>query len=240
MIEIIPSFSVVNGKCAKIGTGSTGNATLYEKPPLELAMFFEENGFKTIDLVDVDGARAENPINHQTLQLIRGYTDLNIIFSGGIRSDGSVTMALEYGANKVLCATLPALDREGFMSMMITFGRDKLIVGADVIDGNLAVKGWLKKADIDAFEHIEYFYSRGIDTFKVSDVKRNGVLEGPNFELMQAIRDKFPDMKLLVSGGVRNTDDIKRLDDMGVNGVIIARGFYENKLKIEDLAPYLN
>lgn len=239
MIQVIPSVSISGGKTAKLSSGETGNARLYDMHPLELAQFYEAAGFKRLHLIDLDGARENGIVNYNILQLISGYTKLDINFSGGIRSDGGVTMALEYGARTITAASVPAFDPETFMSWMITFGRERLILGVDFLDEKVAVRGWSSKIDKDAFAHVQYFYERGINNLKVTDVSRDGTLHGPNFELIARIQERFPDMRLLVSGGVRAVDDIEKLNDMGVHAVVIARAFYENKIKLEDLAKFL-
>ena len=239
MIEIIPSISVLNGKCAKLSAANTANAQLYERSPLDLAHFFEEAGFKRIHLVDLDGARAGEVINYPTLQLIAGHTKLKINFSGGIRTDGGAQLAFENGATTVTVATVAATNPDQFMSWLISFGRNKLVLGADVMNGTISARGRQRDTGIDALAHIQHWTDRGVINLKLTDVARDGELEGPNFGLIKSVVETFPQLNVMVSGGVRSVADIEELDKLGVGEVIIARAFYEDRLPLEQLEKYL-
>ncbi|MES2388904.1 MAG: HisA/HisF-related TIM barrel protein [Bacteroidota bacterium] len=239
MIEIIPSISVLGGKVAKLSAATTDNARWYERSPLELAQYFESNGFRRVHLVDLDGAREGQVINYQTLQLLRGYTDLKINFSGGIRTDGGAQLAFENGADTVTAATIAATDPERFTGWLISFGRNKMVLGADVMNGTIADRGRRHNTGLDPLDHISYFAERGVLNVKLTDVARDGELEGPNFELIKRVTDTFPSLNIMVSGGVRSVADIEALDKAGVSSVIIARAFYEDRLPIGDLAKFV-
>jgi phosphoribosylformimino-5-aminoimidazole carboxamide ribotide isomerase len=237
MIEIIPSIAVLHGKVEKLGLAKTFNATLYEKSPLGLAQYFESHGFKRIHLVDQDGAKEGQVVNYQTLQLIKGYTNLAVNFSGGIRTDGGVSMAFENGAQTVTVATIPVTQPDRFMNWLISFGRNRIVLGADVVDGKISPR-FNKGNSEDVIDFISYYQERGIVNLKLTDVARDGELLGPNFELVERVVSKFPNLKILVSGGVRSVADIETLNEMGVSAVIIARAFYEDRLPLEEMAKY--
>ena len=135
-------------------------------------------------------------------------------------------------------ATIAAYDPDLFASWMVSYGREKITLGADSLNGYIAIKGWIKKTQIDLFEHIDYFYSRGLKYVKTTDISKDGVMEGPSFELYQKIIDKFTDIQVLASGGVRNIDDIDQLNDMGVFAVIVGKALYEGKIKLPELEKF--
>jgi phosphoribosylformimino-5-aminoimidazole carboxamide ribotide isomerase len=239
MIQIVPSISISEGKVVKLSSATTNNAHLYEKSPLDLAKYFEDHGIKRLHFVDLDGAREKSVINYDTLQVIAGHTGLNINFSGGIRTDGSVQLALDHGARTVTVATTAATHPDVFMSWLITFGRDKLVLGADTNDGKISINSWRNQTELNTFDHVQYFYDRGAQFLKCTDVLRDGVMEGPNFELYKQMVEKFPNMRVVASGGVRSVADIEKLQEIGVWAVIIARAFYEDHLNMKDLSKYL-
>jgi len=122
---------------------------------------------------------------------------------------------------------------------MLSYGREKITLGADAKDGKIAIRGWQKNTDIDLEDHIDYFYMRGIKYVKSSDVEKDGIQEGPNFDMYKALVEKFPNVHFLASGGVRSVDDIKKLEDIGVKGVIFGRAYYEGNLSLKDIESLL-
>ncbi|HYG38815.1 MAG TPA: 1-(5-phosphoribosyl)-5-[(5-phosphoribosylamino)methylideneamino] imidazole-4-carboxamide isomerase [Cytophagales bacterium] len=238
MIEVIPSIQIIGGKCIRLRQGDYSSEKVYDENPLNVAKIFEDSGLKKVHLIDLDGARAGRMVNYPVLQLIAGHTDLIIDFSGGIRTDGDIGKAYEFGANTVTVGSIAVKDQELLTSWIFSYGREKIILGADVENEKIAVSGWQKGTQIDLFEHIEYFIDRSIKYVKCSDILRDGVLQGPNFSLYERIMKRLPEIKLYASGGISSVDDIKRLQDIGVHGVIFGRSYYEGKIKLEDLAKF--
>jgi len=123
----------------------------------------------------------------------------------------------------------------------VSYGREKITLGADVTDvksKNLLFRGWQSKSELTLFEHLEYFYTRGLKYLKSTDVSRDGVLEGPAFDFYAEIRERFPEISVLASGGVRGVDDIKKLNDLGLFAVIFGKSYYEGILKLKDLEQF--
>jgi len=238
MIEVIPSMQIIKGKCIRLQQGDFKSEKVYDENPLNVAKVFEDHGLKKLHLIDLDGARRGHIENYYTLQMIAAYTDLIIDFSGGITTDGDIAKAYEYGAKTVTVGSVSVLDKELFTSWIFSYGREKIVLGADSQDEKIAVSGWQKYTKIDLFEHIEYYFNRSIKYVKCSDINRDGVLQGPNFDLYEKIVKRFPQIKLFASGGISCTDDIRRLADIGVHGVIFGRSYYEGKIKLKDLASF--
>jgi phosphoribosylformimino-5-aminoimidazole carboxamide ribotide isomerase len=239
MIQIIPSIAILNGKVIRMEQGDFGSEKVYDESPVDLARKFEDHGIEVVHLVDLDGAHQGHPTNYHILEAIAGHTSLKVDFTGGIQTDGDISKAYEYGAKYITAASIAVTRKELFASWIISYGREKITLGADARDGKVAFKGWQKKSDIDVLDHIEYFYDRGLKYVKTTDVARDGVMQGPAFELYDSILKKFPDICVLASGGVRNIEDIDRLNDMGVFAVIFGKAFYEGKIKLKDLEKYI-
>ncbi len=239
MIQIIPSISIIDGKLTRLKQGDYSQETIYKDSPVDIAKQFEDYGIKKIHIVDLDGARRGQPVNYHILESIAGYTDLKIDFSGGIRTDGDINKAYEHGATSVTASSIAINKRELFSSWMMSFGREKITLGADTKDGKITIRGWQQVSNTDLYEHIEYFYMRGIKYVKCSDVNKDGILEGPNFKLYQDLVERFPNIHFLASGGVRSVDDIKKLEDIGLKGVIFGRAYYEGNLSLKDMESIL-
>lgn len=239
MIKIIPSISVINGKTARVAQGDFTTEKIYDQSPIEVAKHFEDHGIRQIHLVDLDGARRGEPANYATLETIAGHTDLEIDFTGGISTDGDINKAYEYGATYITAASVAVNRKELFASWIISYGREKITLGADALNKKIAMRGWQKDTTIDVLEHIEYFYGRGLKYVKCTDISKEGTLSGPSLELYEEILNRFPDICVVASGGVRNVQDLEKLNDMGVWGVHFGKAYYEGKLKLQDIRKFL-
>jgi len=242
MIQVIPSIAIRKGIVVKMRKGDKASEKAYDENPLDLAKRFEDHGIEVVHLVDLDGAETGSPVNWHVLEAVAGHTDLKVDFTGGISTDGDISKAYEYGADYITAASIAVTDPELFASWIISYGREKMTLGADVINKEskeLLFRGWQSKAHLSLFEHLEYFYSRGLKYVKSTDVSRDGVLEGPAFDFYREIIAAFPELHILASGGVRGVDDIKRLNDMGIFAVIFGKAYYEGALKLKDLEQFL-
>lgn len=242
MIQVIPSIAIRHGKVVKMRKGDRASEKEYDENPLDLARRFEDHGIEVVHLVDLDGAEKGSPVNYAALETIRGHTSLKIDFTGGISTDGDISKAFEFGADYVTVASAAVTDPELFASWIVSYGREKVTLGADVTNietKEILYRGWLRKSQLTLFEHVEYFYSRGLKYVKSTDVSRDGVLEGPAFDYYKDIIERFPELCVLASGGVRNVDDIKKLSDLGVFAVIFGKAYYEGAITLKDLEQFL-
>ena len=229
----------MNGRTTRLAQGDYQRETVYDQSPLEIAKQFEDSGVSQIHLVDLEGARRGASINFNVLESITGHTNLDISFSGGLYSDGDIIKAYEYGASNIIAATIAAYRPEFFASWIVSYGRERITLGADSIKGKIAIRGWQKDTAIDLFEHIDYFFNRGLKYVKTTDIPKDGAMTGPSFDLYKEILNSFPGICLLASGGVRSIDDIMKLQDLGVWGVIFGKAFYEGALTLNDLERFL-
>lgn len=236
---LVPSISVIKGRTTRVAQGNFDNEKVYDVSPLDVAEHFAEHGISRIHLVDLDGARKGSPVNYDTLELIAGHTDLKINFAGGIHTDGDVMKCFEYGASDITAATIAAYNKELFSAWMMSYGREKIALAADQLGGYIRVGGWLKDTKIQLEEHIEYFYDRGLKYLKTTDISREGTLVGPPFELYGQLLKRFPGISLFASGGVRHMDDIKRLQDMGLYGVIFGKAYYEGRITLKEIEAFV-
>jgi phosphoribosylformimino-5-aminoimidazole carboxamide ribotide isomerase len=242
MIQVIPSIAIRKGKVVKMRKGDPSSEKAYDENPLDLTKRFEDHGIEVIHLVDLDGAEKGSPKNFHVLEAISNHTDLKIDFTGGISTDGDISSAYEYGADYITASSIAITNPELFASWIISFGREKITLSADVTDvasKQVAFRGWQKKADLNLFDHLRFFYERGLKYAKCTDISRDGTMEGPDFAFYKDILTNFTDLKVLASGGVRSVEDIKRLHDMGIFAVIFGKSFYEGQISLKDLEQFL-
>lgn len=242
MIQVIPSIAIRQGKVVKMRKGDPSSEKVYDENPLDLARRFADHGIDVVHLVDLDGAERGRPVNWHVLEAIVGHTDLKVDFTGGICTDGDISIAYEMGAAYITAASVAVTDPDLFASWIVSYGREKMTLGADVVDRQskeLLYRGWRTKSPLTLFDHLDYFYSRGLKYVKSTDVSRDGVLEGPAFDFYQDIMNAFPELCVLASGGVRGIDDIKRLNDMGLFAVIFGKAYYEGFLDLKQVEQLL-
>lgn len=242
MIQIIPSIAIRHGSVVKMRKGDPSSEKAYNENPLDLAKRFEDHGIEVVHLVDLDGAEQGSPKNYHVLEAIAEHTHLKIDFTGGICTDGDIGKAYEFGADYITASSIAVTNPELFASWIVSYGREKMTLGADVTDiksKKIAFRGWQQKSELTLFEHVQFFYDRGLKYVKSTDVSRDGVLEGPAFDFYREIIAQFQDLQVLASGGVRDVDDIKRLQEMGIFAVIFGKAYYEGILKLKDLEQFL-
>lgn len=239
MIELIPAIDLIDGKCVRLTQGDYGQKTVYNENPLEVAKQIEGAGIKRLHLVDLDGAKQKKIVNHKVLETITSGTSLHVDFGGGLQSDEDLNIAFQSGAKQITGGSIAVKNTELFSNWITKFGTEKIILGADCKSGMIAISGWQETTEISVFKLIEDYLQKGIQYCICTDVAKDGLLQGPSFELYKEIMTRFPSLKLIASGGVTSIDDIEKLNDMGIYGAIIGKAFYEGRIKLEDLKKFL-
>ena len=238
MFKIIPSIAVSEGKVISLRKSEFTQMEKYDINPLDMAKSYEEAGIDVLHFADLDGTRRECPVNYGLLEMLAGHTNLKIDFMGGIRTDGDINKVLEYGATYFTVSSVSVNNPSLFVSWIISYGRERLSLLVHSLDEKVFVNARQQLTDIDVFDHIQYYYDRGLKYVKVTDKNRNGLLEGPNFELYARLKERFPDAVIVASGGVRSVEDIQKLRDLGIGGVIIGKALYEGIIKLDELKSF--
>ncbi|MBO6005670.1 MAG: 1-(5-phosphoribosyl)-5-[(5-phosphoribosylamino)methylideneamino] imidazole-4-carboxamide isomerase, partial [Paludibacteraceae bacterium] len=185
MIELIPAIDIIEGKCVRLSQGDYNQKKVYNENPVEVAKEFEDAGVKRLHLVDLDGAKAKHIINHKTLESIATKTNLTIDFGGGLKTDEDLRIAFESGAAMVTGGSIAVKAPEVFTGWISKFGADRIILGADVKDGQVAISGWIENTDIDLFDFLGKYRESGINKVICTDIKKDGMLQGPSLSLYE-------------------------------------------------------
>ena len=239
MIEIIPAIDIIDGKCVRLEKGEYNRKKVYSKDPVETAKMFESWGVRRLHLVDLDGARAQHIINHKVLYRISRETSLIIDFGGGIKSNTDIETAFGNGAHMVTCGSIAVKKPEKVIEWIHKYGPDKLILGADHRKGIIAVGGWLEESNLNLMTLTEHYYKAGLRKIISTDIDKDGMLEGPSFEYYRELLNRFTDIYLIASGGVSDIQDVARLEESGLQAVIIGKAIYEKRITEKDLIKYL-
>ncbi|MBT6006058.1 MAG: 1-(5-phosphoribosyl)-5-[(5-phosphoribosylamino)methylideneamino] imidazole-4-carboxamide isomerase, partial [Prolixibacteraceae bacterium] len=201
-IEIIPAIDLIDGKCVRLLQGDYSKKTIYNENPLEVAKMFEAAGIRRLHLVDLDGAKAKHIVNQKILETISTKTNLIIDFGGGLKSDKDLEIAFNSGAQMITGGSIAVKEQDTFLIWLEKYGSEKIILGADAKDGNIAVGGWLETTSLPVIEFISEFHKKGISKVISTDISRDGMLSGPSFELYVEILKTLPNIEIIASGGI--------------------------------------
>jgi phosphoribosylformimino-5-aminoimidazole carboxamide ribotide isomerase len=239
MITIIPAIDIIGGKCVRLEQGDYRLKIVYEEDPLNAARRFEDHGIKRLHVVDLDGARASHIINYNTLERITAKTGLIVDFGGGIKTDDDLKVVFDCGAAMAVIGSIAVTDRDLFQDWLFAYGPEKMILGADVRNGKIAVSGWTDITEIDLFDFLKYYKVMGVNQVLCTDIVKDGMMKGSSVELYKQMVTDFSSMRIIASGGVSSVEEIHRLNEAGVSGAIIGKALYEGKIKLEELGEFL-
>lgn len=236
MIRIIPAIDILNGKCVRLTKGDFATSKIYNDSPLEMAKIFESYGIRRLHMVDLDGAKGGAMKNLESLKDIARYTGLFVDYSGGIRSENDVLQALTEGANQVAIGSLAVEKPDEFEYILKTYKPERIILSADFQDRKIKTHGWLKDQDADLFEFVGKWVSKGLKYMIATDIEMDGMLQGVNQAIYKELREAFPDLNIIASGGFTKWQEIDLLEKIGIHGLIIGKAIYEETISLEDLA----
>ena len=239
-MEIIPAIDIIEGKAVRLSKGDYTQKKVYNEHPLEVARQFEDAGLKRLHLVDLDGAKAGRVTNWKVLEHIAGKTGLVIDFSGGISSEKDVQITFESGAAYAAVGSMAVKKPVVFQDWLTAFGVEKFILGADVLDEKIMIKGWTEATEINIFNFLKHYRTKGIQQFFCTDISKDGLLQGSADDLYKKILEEVKDLKLIASGGVSSIQDLENLQAIGCHGAIVGKAIYENRISLNDLALFNN
>ncbi|MBN2613987.1 MAG: 1-(5-phosphoribosyl)-5-[(5-phosphoribosylamino)methylideneamino]imidazole-4-carboxamide isomerase [Bacteroidales bacterium] len=239
MIEIIPAIDIIDGKCVRLEQGNYEAKKIYNEQPVEVAKQFEDAGLKRLHLVDLDGAKAKHVVNMKVLSDIASQTNLVIDFGGGIKSDEDIQKVFDNGAKMATIGSVAITNPCNLDTWVDKYGRDKIILGADVRDYKIAISGWMTTTDIDLFDFLIEKMQTGIRKVLCTDISRDGMLNGPAISLYKSILQLLAEVHIIASGGISSINDIEELEKTGVQSVVIGKAIYENRITLDQLHKYL-
>jgi phosphoribosylformimino-5-aminoimidazole carboxamide ribotide isomerase len=239
MFQIIPAIDLIEGKCVRLTQGDYGQKTIYNENPLEVAKQFEAAGLQRLHLVDLDGAKAKQVVNWRVLDRIASQTTLHIDFGGGVQSDQDLQKVFDHGAQQVTGGSVAVRNPELFLGWLERWGNQRIILGADAHHEKIAISGWQEGTNKWVYDFITEYVAQGVQFVISTDVSKDGLLQGPSFDLYQKIQAQNPQTHLIASGGVSQMSDIEQLADMQLFGVIVGKAIYEGKVSLHDLEKWI-
>ncbi|MGB2502959.1 MAG: 1-(5-phosphoribosyl)-5-[(5-phosphoribosylamino)methylideneamino]imidazole-4-carboxamide isomerase [Flavobacteriaceae bacterium] len=238
-MRIIPAIDLIDGKCVRLSKGDYATQKTYNENPLEVAKAFEDHGIEYLHLVDLDGAKSKHIVNHMVLENIAAKTSLKIDFGGGLKSDEDLRIAFESGANQITGGSIAVKQPEVFEEWLTKYGSEKIILGADVQNKHIATNGWLETSEHQLMDFVQSYQNKGIQYVICTDISKDGMLQGPAFELYEELIQNQPRIKLIASGGVSTFEELPKLANLGCEGTVIGKAIYENRIALKDLEHFI-
>ena len=223
---IMPAIDLYEGKAVRLKRGDYREMTVYSEHPRELMDAFAEQGAKAVHVVDLEGARDGNTANLPLIRKLKQGSPLLMEVGGGIRTMETVRVYLEdAGVDRVILGTAAVTD-PAFAEEAVRRWGDRIAVGVDIRDGKVAIRGWTEQSSLDAFSFCRRMEEIGVSTVVVTDISRDGMLEGANRGLYEEMIGKLSSLRLIASGGVSSLEDVVALKAAGLYGAIIGKAYY--------------
>lgn len=238
MTEIVPAIDIIDGRCVRLTQGDYGEKKVYDASPLDMALRYADCGVKRIHMVDLDGAKASEPRNLKVLEQAASKSGLEIEWGGGIALTEALGSTFDAGATQAIIGSVAALKPDLFKLWLATYGPERILLGSDVREGVVAVKGWLEKTELTIQKQIEMFLADGLKYVICTDISRDGMLKGPSFDLYSSLMKDFPSIVFTASGGMSSMTDIEKLAAVGMPKAIVGKAIYENRITFEDIRKW--
>lgn len=242
-MRIIPAIDIIDGKCVRLSKGDYNTKKIYSENPLEVAKEFEAHGIQYLHLVDLDGAKSKHIVNHKVLGQIASKTSLKIDFGGGLKTEKDLEIAFENGARQITGGSIAVKEPETFISWLQKYGSSKIILGADAHNEKVAISGWLEESKEELMPFIQNYRKEGIKYVICTDISKDGMLEGPSFDLYERILKETSEdgesIHLIASGGISVFNELPRLAEMGCEGTIIGKAIYEGRITMKQLEEFI-
>jgi len=234
-MNIFPAIDIIDGKCVRLKKGIADDKTIYQYSPLDMAKTYQDAGFNTIHVVDLDATLGKGN-NNQVLSQIRRKIDINIEVAGGIRSKDAIIDKINEGFNTIVIGTFAIKNIDDVLNFDDSL-MEKLSIALDIKDNQIASHGWQEITNQSLKHIIDKYNNRPIHSFFVTDVANDGMLSGLNMETFNSIK-KLTDKHITIGGGVKDLNDIELSRSNGFNNVVVGKAIYENKISINSLVQF--
>lgn len=229
---IYAAIDLLQGQAVRLFKGDYAQKTVYSDNPVAVAQDFQKQGIERVHLVDLEGALEGTTPNFDLVCAIKKTTGLFCEIGGGIRTMAVIDKYLWAGLDRVILGTAAVTDADLVDRAVAKYG-EKIAVGIDIKDGKVAIKGWTKASDLDAFAFCETMQKKGVKTFICTDISKDGAMQGTNRELYRQLSERFA-VDIIASGGVSSLDDIKALRKYDLHGAIVGKAYYTGAIKLAE------
>ncbi|GEN47119.1 1-(5-phosphoribosyl)-5-[(5-phosphoribosylamino)methylideneamino]imidazole-4-carboxamide isomerase [Alkalibacillus haloalkaliphilus] len=232
-MRIFPAIDILNQRCVRLKQGNYNEQTTYGDP-VEMAQEWVDEGASFLHLVDLDAAKGDPSENLDVIRQIVDTVSIPVQVGGGVRSLERIEELIEIGVNRVILGTAAVKNPDFVKAAVDQFGEERIVVSVDARDGYVATDGWIETSDIEASQFAKQLESAGVKTIVYTDISKDGMLEGPNFEALSDLNEQS-ELQIIASGGVSSLSDIQRLSELNLYGAIVGKALYEDRVNLSDI-----
>lgn len=229
---VFPAIDIRDGKCVRLIQGRADQQTIYFEDPVEVALLWQSQGAPYLHVIDLDGAFGQSRKNRGVIGDIAKRCKIPIQVGGGVRSLEDAKELLAMDVDRIIVGTA-AIKHPALLENLIALYRGKVIVSLDCLNGFVQVEGWTDGSTINAFEFAQSLKKKGVETIVYTDISKDGMLEGPNFEQLSQIQESG--LNVIASGGISTINDVIKVKNMGIYGVIVGKALYEQRINLKEL-----
>lgn len=229
---IFPAIDLYEGKAVRLLRGDYNQMTIYSDNPIEMVRDFEAQGASCLHVVDLEGAKSGTTPNLELIRSLKEQTSLFMEVGGGIRNMETVKRYIDAGVDRVILGTAAVKDPAFTEEAAKTYG-EKIAVGVDIKDGEVAIHGWTESSGLDAFDFCKKMQVLGVRTLICTDISKDGAMQGTNHELYKRLSKEL-NLQIVASGGVSSMEDVVRLSKLNLYGAIIGKAYYTGAIVLAD------
>lgn len=235
---VIPAIDLKDGQAVRLYKGDYDQKTIYSTTPETIARGFEAMGARYLHVVDLDGAKDAQAANTETIRKIREAITIPMELGGGIRDLETIALYLDdIGVDRVILGTAALRNRPFLKEALERYGPKRIVVGVDIKNGYVSTSGWLKTSDIYYLDFIKELEALGVETIICTDISKDGTLTGPSWEIYEAIA-KEASLNVVVSGGVKDAEDVLKAAKRSYYGCIVGKAYYEGRIDLEEVIKH--
>lgn len=237
---IIPAIDLIDGKIVRLKQGEYNSKTVYYENPLDFIEQLKKYNFSRLHLVNLSNADTEKISDYSFIKDYKYNTEIKIQYGGGIRKAFELEHLSNAGVDYFIVGSLFFSNNNEFKKMVSLYSPEQFIISADILDNNVYIRGWKENSNINIDDAIKMGIELNTYTFLITDIKKDGMLQSPNFDLYKELKEKYSQIKIIASGGVFSLNDLKILEDIGVYGVVVGKAIFENKISLKELKSFGN
>jgi len=233
---IYPTIDIYEGKCVRLSQGDYAKQKVYSESPADVARSFLDSGLEFLHIVDLEGAKEGKIVNRKAIEAIFRVPGIRAHVGGGVRTRKDISYLFIAGAARVVVGSVAVKTPHIVQEWLREFRSERFVIAVDVRNGSVAHSGWLAQANLTPSAFIESMARFGASYFLCTDIDRDGMLEGPNPVLYSTLKEEFPSLNFIASGGVSTLQDIEILSEAGCSGAVVGKALYEGLLNPSELA----
>lgn len=234
---IFPAIDIKDNKSVRLSQGDFSRVKVYSDNPFNMAVRWKNEGGTFLHLVDLDGARNEKIVNRSSIEEIAKNIDIPVQVGGGIRSKERVEELIDLGVQRIIVGTI-AIENRKLLKELIEKYREKIVVSIDAKNGKVALRGWEVLTEVNSINLCKELEDLGVKTIVYTDISKDGMLQGPNFEIYEKL-SRETSLDIIASGGITSIADIKKLEKMNLYGAIIGKALYNGNIKLKEVIECL-